>query len=294
MTALGLKMMSQLIKNHPEADNEKEVIDSLSGYDEKILGRMEERLLECNACRYGECDKYSHLEWNVGKQPVFQGKEIIWADCAKRKKYNFQQNLLAHGLGVRYLDCCFENYYSQNKNQEKALALCQQFCSSKKEDLPIGASIDASIGATINGLMISGPIGTGKTHLAAAIMQELWRRDISCAFGSAPGLLANIRNAIQKNDIRASDILHKFQVIGLAIIDDIGVEKVTDWVREQFYLLINARYEAMLPLVVTTNNSLEELEKHIGDRVVSRLIEICKGVILTGPDYRKSKLRNRS
>jgi DNA replication protein DnaC len=75
--------------------------------------------------------------------------------------------------------------------------------------------------------------------------------------------------------------------VPLLVLDDLGSERVTDWVREQIFLIINSRYEEMLPTVVTTNDTLEELEKHVGQRIISRLMETCQGLILDGEDFRK-------
>ena len=69
-------------------------------------------------------------------------------------------------------------------------------------------------------------------------------------------------------------------------LDDLGSEQVTDWVREQLFLVINSRYEQMLPTIITTNDSLESLEEHVGQRITSRIAGMCQGVVLDGPDYR--------
>ena len=79
-------------------------------------------------------------------------------------------------------------------------------------------------------------------------------------------------------------------------IDDLGAEKQTEWVLEQLYALINERYERRSPIVVTTNLSQEQLEQQIGERTVSRLIEICgEALPLWGDDARqKPRLRSDS
>ena len=139
--------------------------------------------------------------------------------------------------------------------------------------------------------IFSGPVGTGKTHLAAAIIREgLKKSDTwNYRFVEVPALLSEIRAGF---NTRSSDSpLKMIEEADLLILDDLGAEKVTDWVREQLYLVINQRYSEMKPTVITTNDSLEELEANVSQRTVSRIMDMCDGVLLTGEDYRKKRLR---
>ena len=70
------------------------------------------------------------------------------------------------------------------------------------------------------------------------------------------------------------------------ILDDLGAEKASEWVKEQLYMLINYRYEHMLPIVITTNNSGAELDKELGRLTLSRLVEMTKPVKIQAGDYR--------
>lgn len=72
----------------------------------------------------------------------------------------------------------------------------------------------------------------------------------------------------------------------MLVIDDIGVEKVTEWLSEQLFLVINYRYENSLPIIVTSNQSLEDLGQLHKPQIASRLDEMCKTVRFTGMDRR--------
>ena len=72
----------------------------------------------------------------------------------------------------------------------------------------------------------------------------------------------------------------------LLILDDIGVERVSDFVLETLYRVINYRYVNMLPTIFTSNLNIQELADKIGDRSVSRIVEMCGVVELTGSDRR--------
>jgi DNA replication protein DnaC len=76
----------------------------------------------------------------------------------------------------------------------------------------------------------------------------------------------------------------------LLVIDDLGAEKGTEWVVEQLYRIVDYRYRMCLPLVVTTNLSGREIRDRFGDRILSRLVEACTAVKLTGDDKRSEAL----
>jgi DNA replication protein DnaC len=80
------------------------------------------------------------------------------------------------------------------------------------------------------------------------------------------------------DDLSQVDLLH---------LDDLGAERATDWVLEQLYAIVNARYEEQRSLVITTNLQPEELADQLGPRIVSRINEICGDpVLLMGEDKR--------
>ena len=83
------------------------------------------------------------------------------------------------------------------------------------------------------------------------------------------------------------DFYQRLVGIDLLHLDDLGAEKQTDWVLEQLYSLVNERYEQERPIIVTTNLGFEHLEQQIGERTVSRLVEICGDPLpLFGEDRR--------
>ena len=75
-------------------------------------------------------------------------------------------------------------------------------------------------------------------------------------------------------------------------MDDLGAEKVSEFVQDRFYLIINQRYEGCKPMIVTTNLSENELRNRLGDRIISRFFEMCD-VVKTFPpeDYRRGNLK---
>ena len=95
-----------------------------------------------------------------------------------------------------------------------------------------------------------------------------------------------MKASFDNNRVSELDILDEYSNAKLLIIDDIGVEKITDWSRQVFYTLIDRRYRNMKQTIITSNLYLDEISKNIDDRIVSRLIEMGKIIKLDGQDQR--------
>ena len=133
------------------------------------------------------------------------------------------------------------------------------------------------------GIMFIGSVGTGKTHLAAAITNYIISEfAIPVRFITAVELFGMLRDF--ENNKNAID---EFKNIPLLAIDDLGKEKVTEWNREKLFEIVNHRYENYLPIVITTNGSPRELEQILGEAVFSRLCEVCDGIRMEGKDHRR-------
>ena len=126
------------------------------------------------------------------------------------------------------------------------------------------------------GLWFMGDVGTGKTTLAMLVSKSALDAGRSVAIYSLPRLLAQIRTTFDDQSQRSYlDLLERLTSVDLLHLDDLGAERTSEWVLEQLYSIINARYEERRAVVVTTNLQPEELREQIGTRTVSRLAEIC-------------------
>ena len=148
--------------------------------------------------------------------------------------------------------------------------------------------IDANLDAG-RGLWFEGDVGTGKTTLAMLVSRAALDAGHSVAIYSLPRLLAEIR-ATFEDDSEGSyvDFLDRLALVDLLHIDDVGAERSSEWVLEQLYSIVNARYEDERSMVITTNLARAPLEEQIGRRTVSRLKEMCEPVPLYGEDARSS------
>ena len=147
---------------------------------------------------------------------------------------------------------------------------------------------------TKRGIYIHGEVGTGKTHIAYAITDWMIGQDIWCKFVNTTELIFDIKKDFGREYLDKrnwEEVLANFK--GVLVLDDIGAERVTEYVAEVFYLIMNRRYNEMYPTIFTSNHSLGNLAEKVGDRTASRIIEMCDVVEIKGEDRRISLAKNR-
>jgi DNA replication protein DnaC len=221
-------------------------------------------------------------------------------------------------ISSRLSKCTFANFATDSAESKKAKGIAVSWLLGFKD----GAH---------DGLMLYGPKGTGKTHLLAAICNELpkdvyyWapvgelldamqpgsvaqetrKKAIACwsaCYGSC-GTLRYGTEHITSSYVCSycpglgGDLIDQVQQAKLLVLDDLGTRannSTSDWVHDRLFNIINYRYDNELPILVSTNYSLGELSERLGhERISSRLTEMCKVVRLQGDDYRV-KLRREA
>ncbi|MEJ2150796.1 MAG: ATP-binding protein, partial [Chloroflexota bacterium] len=139
-------------------------------------------------------------------------------------------------------------------------------------------------------LVLIGPYGSGKTHLAAAIANAQEQRRTPSLFVTVPDLLDHLRASFAPNSPSSYD--KRFQEVKAApllVLDDLGPESATPWAKEKLHQLFNYRYNAQFPTIITTVHELEKLD----ERLVTWLLDkrLCKIVVIGAPAYRGERLR---
>lgn len=209
--------------------------------------------------------------------PAYDVHDPAWqADFFMRKRLERAR------IPQRYLNKSLENFSAPDKHRKmlvhSARAYINQFNFEK--DYP-------------KGLLMIGPVGCGKSHLAVSILRGVISKGYSGLYYNSPDLMRDIRSTFEKDsDVTEDDLLEEVTTTDLLVFDDVGAENSTNFVLDRFYLIVNERYDGCKPLILTTNLELEQLENRLGKRIVSRLLEMCETF---GPfpeeDWRRRKMR---
>lgn len=195
------------------------------------------------------------------------------------------------GMGARFLKRTFETFEITEKNA-KAAKTAKRFADAFDSLLPSKSNPEPGR----NGLFIAGPMGTGKTHLAAAIANQIMQQGRAVICMTMIDLLERIKRTYAKGDVDEGSVLRIYKTVPLLIIDDMGKETPTEWAVSTIYNIINGRYEAYLPTIITTNYDADALiarmtpsqtrDKTTAEATIDRLLEMCRGITLDGQSWR--------
>ena len=185
-------------------------------------------------------------------------------------------------IPARYGKCTFSTFITyENEKLQRALRRAREFAAL----FPV---VD-------KGLLFIGPPGIGKTHVAVSVLREVVLKGMRGVYYDTRSLLSAIRSTYNPVT-RASEaeVLDRVMRAELLVLDDLGAERLTDWVEETMHLIVNTRYNENRPTVFTTNYDdvadLEDLDSllfRVGHRLHSRLREMCEFLEYEGPDYRE-------
>lgn len=211
----------------------------------------------------------------------------------------FSRMMEQSGMGARFQSRRFETYQRNTPEQEKAWKQAKRYAENFERMRPKKSRgrYEAPPEICRNGLFIAGSYGTGKTHLAAAIANQLIDGGTACICMTMIDMLERIRRTYQAAGSEADEamILNQYEQVPLLIIDDIGSEQPTEWAVSKIFAIINARYEGYMPTIITTNYSGEELVRRMtpegGDdrnarKTIDRLKETCVGIDMTWNSWR--------
>ena len=146
---------------------------------------------------------------------------------------------------------------------------------------------------------IWGGVGTGKTHLICAmansLLKSLYEKKKLSSYtlpriANVNGILLEIKQTFQnKSEKSEQDIIYQYTSYPCLILDDLGVEKPSEWVTQTLYAIVDTRYNDSKQTCFTSNLSLDKISEKIGDRIPSRIAEMCEIVQIKGRDRRLSK-----
>jgi len=206
---------------------------------------------------------------------------------------------------VRLCTCQFENAQLQQALELRADSNTEMLAGKTFETfLSEGISADPNIRATVRGafercktfaqtpekwLLLTGTYGCGKTHLAAAIANECLAQGKPVLFLNTPDLLDYLRASFApSSDTSYNERFEEIRTAPILILDDLGTESPTNWATEKLYQILNYRYNARLPTVITTNKDLKDIDQRVASRLSDA--EIVSTLNVLAPDFRAGKL----
>lgn len=140
------------------------------------------------------------------------------------------------------------------------------------------------------GLLLWGGPGCGKTHLAVGVLQELIKKGHDGVFYNSQELLRQIRRSFDPRSPESDPtIIQQDLDREILLLDDFGGNRITGWVADEIYSIINSRYQANKTLIITTQD-FDALAERIGESVYSRLLEMCVIKHCGEDDYRETHL----
>ncbi|MBP3656807.1 MAG: ATP-binding protein [Clostridia bacterium] len=139
------------------------------------------------------------------------------------------------------------------------------------------------------GLLLFGDVGTGKSFFAGCIANALLDQDVPVLMTSFPTILNQLTGVYPEERV---DFINSLNDYDLLIIDDLGVERSTEFAMEQMFEVIDRRYRSGKPMIITTNLTLEELRNPpdlVHARIYERILERCAPILFSGENFRKQK-----
>jgi DNA replication protein DnaC len=246
-----------------------------------------------------ECPACGGTGWKNVESP---GKATRVTRCDCRMATRNQRLLQQAHIPARYEHCTLADFTTDFAGAHRSLAAARLAAGRFVEEYPVEKT----------GLLLIGPIGTGKTHLAVGIIQELIRgKGVPCRFCDYRELLKEIQNSYNSSvQTTELEILRPIFDAEVLVLDELGAVKPSEWVWDTVSHILNSRYNDKKTTIITTNfpnlppgdvqtsrGSAADSARHsargetLGDRITermrSRLLEMCRAIQIDGADFRQ-------
>lgn len=272
---------------------------------EKIMQRSDARAISL-AMSGGYLQRIGYMQANCSKHGIFMsaGTRIktrdIWDTCpvckedaklaemeeariAREKREAIERSNMLEKAAVpaRFISRTMDNFKAETADQEHALAVARKFVAEWDAMQRKGAW-----------LVFSGPPGTGKSHLAIAILQAVMPgtrgRYMTCM-----ELIQMLRATWRKDsEMSEIDLLDKITALPLLVLDEIGVQYGTESEQHHLFEVLDRRYRDLCPTILLTNQDKDGFRQFVGDRVYDRMTEVARWVPFEWPSHRAQARRD--
>ncbi|MCW2485743.1 ATP-binding protein [Candidatus Symbiopectobacterium sp. NZEC127] len=233
-------------------------------------GEHEQLTLIGKSLRGGEHQKHSRC-------PRCVRDELAQVE-AKQRSLRVSELLENAGIALRFEPCEFENFQTINPIAAKNLSACQRYAESWPQRLDAGT-----------GIVMTGSCGTGKNHLAVSMTKKIIRDHLASVELTDVMRITRAVKSTWRNssELTEGDVLRHYSSLDLLIIDEVGVQFGTQAESVILQEIINARYENILPTILISNLTFEQLQGAIGERIVDRVAEGGRNrLAFNWPSYR--------
>lgn len=232
--------------------------------------------------RAGQCEHHGQypnsLVEQFGADPLWYGcprchfdarhsAEIVVREKAgaENQQRLLNERLLDAGIPLRFQQATLETWIAgDDQSKLKAWHQATGYTEAFSENYGVGRS-----------MMLLGQVGTGKTHLAAGILQQAIRnfgsQGLQGRYTTAGRIIRSVKETFGSHDRTESQVYADLVMPHLLVIDEVGVQHGTEFERTVLFEVINGRYEQIKPTVVVSNLGLADLRVCLGDRAVDRL-----------------------
>lgn len=204
-------------------------------------------------------------------------------ECTRRKEEE-KAKMDRFYLAKDRQDRCFDSaemkgwtFENQEGIPEKALHAAQNYVAEFERMLDSGS-----------GLLLYGPVGTGKTYTAACICNEVIQNGRTARMTTLPMIIAEMQDQFSSRN----EILQRLNRVDLLVLDDLGAERTSSYMQETMFTVIDQRLIGRRPLIVTTNMTLDMLTKPqdmFQRRMFDRILSVCYPVEVAGMSFRRKQ-----
>ena len=195
------------------------------------------------------------------------------------RQQNTRNKMLHAGIPPRFVGMTLDGYQAPLPKQQSVMRKVRGYSDEFPKTYKTGKS-----------MMLLGGVGTGKTHLACAIVQRILLCGGSARYVTAMNAIRSIRETWGKGAEKSErDVVEAFAKLDLLVLDEVGQQQGTDNELVLLYDIINARYDQQRPTIIVSNYGVAKVTDYLGERVIDRLRENGGAAVLFDwPSYRKN------